>query len=183
MLEMILSKIAALGGDLSSRSAIKKALNVLGESEELVDVIYIHVKDSSYKNEWARTPVEKRFVFLPQCLRNSRKCKAELTEYGYICKRCGSCSISEIIEYAEKLGYRNVYVVPGGSMMYKILREKARDGVSALGVACISELVEASERLSIKGIPHQGVLLKKTGCVDTEVDVEEVRKKLSAGIL
>ena len=99
MLESIISKLVALGADLNSRSAIKKALNVIGESEVYVDYIYILVKNNAFRKEWSQTPVKKRLVFLPQCLRNSKKCKAELTEYGYICKKCGSCSIFEIVSY------------------------------------------------------------------------------------
>lgn len=182
MLESIISKLVALGADLNSRSAIKKALNVIGESEVYVDYIYILVKNNAFRKEWSQTPVKKRLVFLPQCLRNSKKCKAELTEYGYICKKCGSCSIFEIIKYAESLGYDKIFIVPGGSMVYKIIREYADKKIAALGVACLPELCEASERLSIKGIAHQSVPLRKTGCVDTEVDVDEVKKKLALGI-
>lgn len=44
-----------------------------------------------------------------------------------------------ITEYAKNLGYEHVYVVPGGSMVYRILKEN-KDVRAALGVACLSEL-------------------------------------------
>ncbi len=180
MIESILSKLFATGMDLSSRNAVKMALKVLGEDERLADLIYITMKNITYRKAWENAPVEKRVVFLPQCLRSSKNCKAELTNKGYVCKRCGSCSINEILDFAEKLGYKHVYVVPGGSMVYRILKEI--EVSAALGVACVVELCEASERLSSKGFPHQCVPLKRAGCVDTEVDVEKVKNVLSMGV-
>ncbi len=101
--------------------------------------------------------MEKRLIFLPQCLRNSKNCQAELTEKEYVCKKCGSCDIAEIVETAEKLGYKHLYIVPGGSMIYRILKSLEMDSFACLGVACLPELCEASERLTLKDIPHQCV--------------------------
>ncbi|WP_202318583.1 DUF116 domain-containing protein [Archaeoglobus neptunius] len=182
MLDRIISKLISAGADLSSKNAIKGALKVIGEDEGLADLIYIFVKNRAYKKDWERLPPSKRVVFLPQCLRNSKECRAELTEKGYICQRCGACSIAEIVETAEKMGYKHIYIVPGGSMIYRILKDISLECFSCLGVACIPELCEASERLSMKGIAHQCVPLKKTGCVDTEVDLTEVKKFLSMGL-
>ncbi len=182
MIDGIVSRLIALGADLSSRNAVKAALKVLGEDEGLADLVYILIKNRIYSKKWDETPPSKRIVFLPQCLRSSKNCTAELTEKGYICKKCGSCSVCEIIEYAESLGYKHIYIVPGGSMVYRILKNMEMDSFACLGVACVPELCEASERLSMKGIVHQSVPLKKTGCVDTEVDVEEVKKILRRGL-
>lgn len=175
MLE-VLAKLAALGADLSSRSAIKKALSFIGEDEELVDQIYTFVKNKSYENDVFRVSYENRALFLPQCLRNSNECCAKLTKRGYICAKCGNCCISEIVEYAENLGYKHIYIVPGGSLVFKILKEVKNDIMATIGIACFVELAEASERLSRKNMPHLCIPLIKTGCVDTMVDVEEVKR-------
>ncbi|RLI78985.1 DUF116 domain-containing protein [Archaeoglobales archaeon] len=175
MLE-ILTKLMAVGADLSSRSAIKKALSFIGEDDELVDQIYTFVKNKSYESNVFKVPFEKRALFLPQCLRNSKECQAELTKKGYVCKKCGNCNIFEIIEYAENLGYKHIYIVPGGSLVFKILREINNEIKAAIGVACFVELAEASERLSRKNIPHQCIPLMRAGCIDTVVDVGEVKK-------
>ncbi|MDI3498053.1 DUF116 domain-containing protein [Archaeoglobus sp.] len=182
MIDRVISKLVSVGADLSSKNAIKAALKILGEDEGLADYIYILVKNRAYRKDWAELPVEKRLIFLPQCLRNSKSCQAELTEKGYICKKCGGCDIAEIVETAEELGYKHVYIVPGGSMIYRILKSLDMGSFACLGVACLPELCEASERLTLKDIPHQCVPLRKTGCVDTEVDVEEVKAFLKAGI-
>ena len=181
VLELI-AKLMALGADLSSKTAVKKALAFIGEdADELVDQIYVSVKNNALKPEFAKTPVSERALFLPQCLRNPESCQAKLTEVGYICERCGSCSISEIIEYAESLGYKHIYIVPGGSMVIKIL--KSNNGIkAALGVACYPELSEAIERLSTVGFYTLAVPLLKTGCVNTKVDVERVKRFLKLGL-
>ncbi len=180
MVESLVAKLIAAGADLSSRNAVRLALRILGEDEGLADVIYLMVKTRSYRKAWESCGVDKRAVFLPQCLRNSKECKAELTERGYICKRCGKCPVFEIIEFATSLGYKHVYIVPGGSMVYRILKEI--DVHAALGVACVVELCEASERLSAKGLPHQCVPLLRAGCIDTAVDVEKVKQVLKMGL-
>ena len=182
MIDRIISRLISLGADLSSKNAIKGALKVLGEDEGLADLIYITIKNRVYRKEWESCEASRRIVFLPQCLRNSKNCKAELTENGYVCQRCGSCSIAEIMEFAENLGYRHVYIVPGGSMVYRILKQMEVSNFVCLGIACIPELCEASERLSIKGVAHQCIPLKKTGCVDTEVDIGEVKKIMRKGL-
>ncbi|WP_456330555.1 DUF116 domain-containing protein [Archaeoglobus sp.] len=182
MIDKIISRLISMGADLSSKNAIKGALRILGEDEGLADYVYILVKNRAYRKDWAELPVDRRLVFLPQCLRNSKNCQAELTEKGYVCKKCGSCDIAEIVEKAESLGYKHIYIVPGGSMIYRILKNLDMDSFACLGVACLPELCEASERLSLKDIPHQCVPLRKTGCVDTEVDVEEVKAFLTAGL-
>jgi len=184
MIDKIISRLMSIGADLSSKNAIKGALKVLGEDEGLADLIYIIVKNRAYRKEWKSLPPSSRVIFLPQCLRSSKNCEAELTEKGYVCKKCGSCSVAEIVELAENLGYKHIYIVPGGSMVYKILKQivSELDSFACLGVACVPELCEASERLSMKGIPHQCIPLKKTGCVDTEVDVDEVKRYLKMGL-
>ncbi len=182
MLELI-ARLMALGADLGSRSAVKRALAFIGETEadELVDQIYVFVKNNALKSEFSKTPVEKRALFLPQCLRNPEKCEAKLTEVGYVCQRCGSCVIGDIIKYAESLGYKHIFIVPGGSMVLKIL--KNNNGIKAtLGVACFPELSEAIERLSTFGFCTLAVPLLKTGCVNTEVDVGKVKLLLKSGL-
>ena len=69
---------------------------------------------------------------------------------------------------AETLGYK-VFVVPGGSLVMKLINELKPKAV--LGVACIKELIMAAEELNI---PIQVVLLSRDGCVNTDVRIDEV---------
>ncbi|AFK21942.1 DUF116 domain-containing protein [Pyrococcus sp. ST04] len=183
-LDNIIAKLLALGADLSTRNAVKAALSLISENEELTDQIYVELKNKAYKDDFKRVPVEKRAIFIPQCLRNIKACEAEFTEYGWICKKCGKCQIGEIIEYAESLGYRQFYIVPGGSLVKKILKDKVPKGEikGAVGIACWPELAEAAEKLSSLKIPIQGIPLLRAGCINTIVDVERVKEVLRLGI-
>lgn len=183
-IENIITKLASIGSDLSTRNAVRMALSLISEDEELTDQIYVEIKNKAYKEDLARVPIEKRAVFIPQCLRNVKECPAEFGEYGWECTKCGKCSIGDIIEYGEKLGYKQFYVVPGGSLVKKILKEKVPKGEikAAIGIACWPELAEASEKLSILKIPLQAVPLLRAGCINTIVDIRRVKEVLEIGI-
>jgi len=183
-IDNIIAKLASVGADLSTRNAIRMALSLISEDEELTDQIYVEIKNKAYKEDFAKVPVEKRAVFIPQCLRNVKECPAEFGEYGWKCTKCGKCSIGDIIEYGEKLGYKQFYIVPGGSLVKKILKEKVPKGEikAALGIACWPELAEANEKLSILKIPLQAVPLLRAGCINTLVDLERVRMALEVGL-
>lgn len=183
-IDNIIAKLASVGADLSTRNAVKAALSLISEDEELTDQIYVEIKNKAYKEDFAKVPVEKRAVFIPQCLRNVKECPAGFGEYGWECTKCGKCAIGEIVEHGEKLGYRQFYVVPGGSLVKKILKEKVPKGEikAALGIACWPELAEASEKLSMLKIPLQAVPLLRAGCINTLVDVERVKEALEIGL-
>lgn len=183
-IDNIIAKLASVGADLSTRNAVRMALSLISEDEELTDQIYVEIKNKAYKEDFAKVPVEKRAVFIPQCLRNVKECPAEFGEYGWKCTKCGKCSIGDIIEYGEKLGYKQFYIVPGGSLVKKILKEKVPKGEikAALGIACWPELAEANEKLSILKIPLQAVPLLRAGCINTLVDLERVKMALEVGL-
>ncbi len=172
----ILSKAASSGLDFTRRGALKSFLSRLDIDPEGYDAVYITIKNMAFEREFKRMPFSNRLVFLPQCLKNSSECTAELTEDGYVCKKCGKCSIKEIMEEAESLGYKGVYIVPGGSLVKKII-ERERPG-AVVGVACYLELVETMEQVALMGTIPQGVHLYKDGCVDTAVNVDKVIEML-----
>ncbi|KUH32600.1 hypothetical protein APY94_09250 [Thermococcus celericrescens] len=184
-IENLIAKLLASGADLSTRSAVRAVLSLMGEDEELADQIYVELKNRAYSEDFAKVPPEKRAVFIPQCLRNFRECPAELGEYGFECTKCGRCPVGSIIEVGERLGYRQFYIAPGGSLVKKILKSKVPKGEikAAIGIACWPELAEAAEKLSHLRIPLQAVPLLRAGCINTLVDVKRVEEILSLGIM
>ncbi|MHC1576926.1 MAG: DUF116 domain-containing protein [Methanosarcinaceae archaeon] len=138
----------------------------------LVDEILIEVRNAVMRNAFIQNKGE-RAVFLPQCLRHPN-CKARCDPIaGYECKRCGLCDIGTICEAADEHNFR-VFIVPGGSFVKKII--KAYKPRSCIGVACFVELAESMQEVSF--MPVQGVCLLKDGCFNTEVDVDEVIRKM-----
>ena len=164
----IIQKLVSLGVDLSTKKALKGALKILGLKPGNIDKLYIELKNDIHKEQFNKTHPKKKILFLPQCLRNSNKCKARLGEFGYKCVDCCNCKASQIKKEAEALGYRT-YIVPGGSMVGKIVKKLKPEAVA--GVACMKELAMALDELRI---PTQSVELLRDGCVDTDVELGAV---------
>ena len=121
----------------------------------------------------ADIPFNKRILFLPHCLRNNKICKNEYDENGLICQICSNnCAIGRLKKFAQELGY-HVCIAPGGSMVVNII-EKEKP-LAVVGVACRKEIEIAEKYLKI---PYNSVELSKDGCINTEVDEEEVKKTL-----
>lgn len=165
-----LKRLIESGIDLSTRNAVKLWLSTAGNAD-MTDKLFTSMKNHLNKDGFIKIPYSERSLFLPQCLRNADKCTAKMDGVGYICKHCGACSISNIKQFAEELGYE-VYVVPGGSMVLKIIANTKPKAV--VGVACDFELGEAFEKLASLNIWYQGVPLLKDGCKNTAVDVEKL---------
>lgn len=164
----ILQKLISAGADISTRKTLKSALKILGIKPENIDKLYIELKNNINEDVFRKIHPKDKIVFIPQCLRNSRKCKAKLTGLGYKCMSCCRCKARKIREKAEGLGYR-VFIVPGDSMTFNIIKKFEPKAI--FGIGCLKELVIAAEEMNI---PGRGVELSKTGCVNTDVDLKMV---------
>ncbi|MFA5771806.1 MAG: DUF116 domain-containing protein [Thermoplasmata archaeon] len=167
----IIKHIIESGVDLSTRNAVKLWLSKTRNDTNMADKLFMLIKNDLNRNGFLKTPYSERALFLPQCLRNADRCTAKMDGVGYVCKHCGACPISNVKRFAEELGY-SVFVVPGGSMVFKIIT--ATKPKAVVGVACDFELGEACEKLTSLNIFYQGVPLLKDGCKNTVVDVEKL---------
>ncbi|OKY77662.1 MAG: Metal binding protein, component of redox complex [Candidatus Methanohalarchaeum thermophilum] len=176
-IKQLISHLYTSGVHTDLHEITTTVLNRLGLSDEWTQYVDIEVKNMTDKEEFKKTKNSDISIFLPHCLRDSKDCQGEYGEKGLECKRCGNCVISEIIEKADELGYEDIYIVPGGSLVKKIINEKEPEAV--IGVACYEELTQAIKMADKEGIPSQGILLTEDGCVDTETNKFEVFKKLN----
>ncbi|MEW5936447.1 MAG: DUF116 domain-containing protein [Candidatus Thermoplasmatota archaeon] len=160
------------GMDIGTRTALQRILSKLGFDIEIVDDLYIKLKNETNRDAFSKIPFGERILLLPQCLRSSQQCKAPLGDEGYECQSCGACIIAEVKKHAKDMGYAGVYVVPGGSMVMKIV--KRRKPKAVLGIACNFELAEGAEKLGMMRIPCQGVPLLRDGCKDTLADIDQI---------
>lgn len=172
----LVSRVLETGIDIGTRTALQRLVSKLGYDVEIVDEIYIKLKNETNKELFARTQFSERLLFLPQCLRNTEKCRAPLGSEGYECQNCGRCIIAEVKRQAVALGYAGVYIVPGGSMVRKIV--KRRKPKAVLGIACNFELAEGAEKIGMMRIACQGVPLLRDGCKDTLADLEQILEVL-----
>lgn len=155
-------------------SPLKTIAHFLKLDDNLIDDIAIRVRNDLNKEQYNRIPAEKTLIFLPHCLRH-KDCPATLQKEGLNCTECGLCSIGVIKKKAEPLGYK-MYIVPGSSFVKKIVMENKFQTV--LGVACHEDLNQMMMLLS--DFYPQGVLLERTGCFETKVNVKKVFEKLDS---
>lgn len=153
-------------------------LNLSDAIHLLEDLVDMETRNFLEKKKFKKT--KKRALFLPHCSRkfmdNHCKSKFEQETPTYVCAHCSSdCLINKAVSIAEKKGY-DVYILPGGSCVSKILKLKRYDGV--IGVACGEELKLAGEVLSQMNIAGQAVPLLRNGCANTFFNMEALLKVL-----
>jgi len=138
----------------------------------LQDLIEMQARNLLEREKFVQT--RKRALFLPHCSRKymDSRCKAVFDPNipSYICAHCSpDCSINRAVSFAEKKGY-DIYILPGGSCVPKILKAKHYEGV--VGVACGEEIKMSGEILKGMGVAGQAVPLIKNGCANTVFNIE-----------
>src|SRR3990170_1517341 len=106
---------------------------------------------------------------MPKCLRVEAKCPAPFDEFGLLCKKCGLCSIQDLQEEAERLGYA-VLVAEGSAIVMSIIETGKIEAI--VGVSCISVLERAFPYMEAAAIPGVAVPLLNDDCIDTTVDLD-----------
>ncbi len=123
---------------------------------------------------------KKRALVLPHCSRKfmDGRCKSIFDPAipSYVCAHCSNdCQINQAVSHAQKKGY-DVFVVPGGSCIGKILKSAHYEGV--VGVACGEEIKLAIELMNGEGMAGQSVPLIKNGCSNTVFSMDTLSKTL-----
>jgi len=151
----------------------------VGVDEKELFQLYVEAKKRSLIESFASTPYNQRIVLLPQCLR-AKDCPAEIGNYGYECQQCGKCSVAKILKLTKNLGYKGVFIMPGGSLAKKIMLELKPK--ASLGVACYKELVMGSYLCEKVGVIGQGVELIKDGCINTIANMKSLTEAINISI-
>ncbi len=158
---------------------LKKTISVFGRNGNRVDVVLVEIRNMLLKNSFSNVPYRDRLVLVPQCLRDI-DCKTTFNSVeGAQCLKCGKCKIVEIVKKAEELGYMGVYIAPGGGFVRRIIKKMKPKAV--LGIGCAWEVNAGMLEVSGKGIPVQGVMLLRDGCVGTDVDIKQVFEVMEYG--
>ncbi|KZX15069.1 DUF116 domain-containing protein [Methanobrevibacter filiformis] len=153
-------------------SPLKQLARSFGFDDIMVDHIGVEIRNKINEKKFKETDNKKKIMVFPHCLRHP-SCEAVLEETGLACDCCGKCAIGIIKPKAEELGYI-VFIIPGSTFIKKIVKNHEFDSV--LGIACYEDLNMTMMNLS-KFSP-QGVLLSRTGCYKTKVDVKSVLDKI-----
>jgi hypothetical protein len=174
----LIEKLAEYKVGAIALTKIEKLAARIGIDETKLLELYVKAKNAVSKSTFAKTPFDKRLLFLPQCLR-SRNCPASLSDTGYICQKCGRCGLHGVISKALELGYKGAFILSGGSMVGQILkREKP---LACLGIACAKELLLGGFVCEKFGAISHFIPLSRDGCVETQVNWNEVDQTLALG--
>jgi hypothetical protein len=145
---------------------VKALFRLIKMDDSIVDDVGIALKNKISLRNFRETPLNKRLIFFPQCLR-AATCPSKLSPEGMQCINCGSCDIGIAKKSAEELGYK-VFIVPGSSFIRRLVRKHKPSAI--LGVGCMTEIkagLEMCEKLNLYGV---GLVLDKAGCVSTVLD-------------
>jgi geranylgeranyl pyrophosphate synthase len=155
-----LDELRALTDEFTRRHAIPRPF---------VDYTGVIVNSEMWRDQLASVPFERRLLLLPKCLRIEDRCPAPFDEFGLLCKQCGLCSIQDLQEEAERLGYA-VLVAEGSAIVMALLQTGKIDAI--VGVSCLSVLEKAFPYVESAAIPGVAIPLLQDDCRDVTVDLD-----------
>lgn len=166
--------------DIIRKFRIQEAtgLNIEDSLVLIQDLIDIQAANLMTRGNFLQT--KKRALFLPHCSRKymDGRCKAifDTNLPSYICAHCSpDCDVNKADRVAKEKGY-DVYILPGGSCVPKILKTHNYEGI--VGVACGEEVKMSLELLSSMSVAGQSVPLLKNGCANTVFNIDTLTKTL-----
>jgi hypothetical protein len=150
----------------------KKIVAWLNGNEFMVDIVATECRNILLRKQFMAVPYNQRVVIVPQCLRGAA-CPARFSSVeGAKCMGCGACKIKDITAKAKELGYLGTYIAAGGGFVRRILQSVKPRAV--IGLGCPLEVNMGLTEITGKGLIGQGVMLLKSGCVETDVDLGAV---------
>lgn len=144
-------------------------LNRLNLNDEYLDFTIVLMGNEIWRKVVAATPFHRRLLLLPQCLKNTIKCKGVFDELGLVCAGCKGCQIDDILGKAEQLGYSTL-VAEGTTVAIGLVEEGSIDAV--IGVSCMPVLQNSFVPVSRAAVPVIGLPLLYDGCDNTSLDYD-----------
>ena len=153
------------------RAHAEQMLDRAGIPDLYKEYAAVLISNEMWRDALAGIPYERRLLLMPKCLRVEAKCPAPFDEFGLLCKKCGLCSIQDLQEEAERLGYA-VLVAEGSAIVMSIIETGRIEAI--VGVSCLSVLERAFPHMEAAAIPGVAIPLLHDDCIDTAVDTEWV---------
>jgi hypothetical protein len=166
--------------DIIKKFKIEEAtgLNINDAVVLLHDLIDMQAINMIERNKFLES--KKRALLLPHCSRKylDNRCKAvfDTSIPSYVCTHCSQdCLVNQADKLAKERGY-DVFILPGGSCIPKILKSAQYEGV--VGVACGEEVKMLRPLLDNLNLAGQAIPLIKNGCSNTVFNMETLEKLL-----
>ena len=137
--------------------------------EKYTNYVAVLLNGELWRDSLAAVPYDRRLLLLPKCLRLEDRCPAPFDELGLLCKQCGLCSIQDLQEEAERLGYA-VLVAEGSALVMALIETGRIEAI--VGVSCLSVLEKAFPYMEAAAIPGVAIPLLQDDCHDVTVDLE-----------
>ncbi len=164
--------------DFARLQALGKALlGELGLDQEFLGFAMVTTGSAFWRESFEATPCENRLLLLPHCLRDPERCRGTYEADGMTCARCGACVIGPLLDEAETLGYTTL-VAEGTPAVLRTLAEGRVRAI--LGVACLDSMEKCFNLVLHLEVPYAGIPLLRDGCINTQVEVDQVRALLRA---
>jgi geranylgeranyl diphosphate synthase type II len=151
------------------RNHAENVVALSGIDTAYTDYAGVLVNNEAWREQLSTVPYERRLLLLPKCLRVEDKCPAPFDEFGLLCKQCGLCTIQDLQEEAERLGYA-VLVAEGSAIVMSLIQTGKIDAI--VGVSCLSVLERAFPYMEAAAVPGVAIPLLQDDCKDTTVDIE-----------
>src|SRR5436190_7498611 len=153
------------------RNEAESLIALAGVDPVYRDYVGVLLNNEVWSEHLAAVPFDRRLLLLPKCLRVEDKCPAPFDEFGLLCKQCGLCTIQDLQEEAERLGYA-VLVAEGSALVMALIQSGKIDAI--VGVSCLSVLERAFPYMEAAAIPGVAIPLLQDDCKDTAVDIDWV---------
>lgn len=142
--------------------------------KDLIRKFYIDFNNIMVNAPGMKYSPENVLILLPHCLQNS-ECGYKITNNAFNCKRCGKCSIGDIVKIAQSHGVE-LRIVTGGTAARNIVA-KLRPKL-ILSVACERDLT--SGIIDVGKIPVIGLINERPNgpCYNTFVNIDTLRLRL-----
>jgi geranylgeranyl pyrophosphate synthase len=140
-----------------------------GVPAKYADYVGVLINSEVWRDALAAVPFDRRLLLMPKCLREEEHCPAPFDELGLLCKQCGMCSIQDLQEEAERLGYA-VLVAEGSTLVTALIATGKIEAI--VGVSCLSVLEKAFPYMEAAAIPGVAIPLLQDDCKDVTVDLE-----------
>lgn len=148
---------------------------LLGIEKDKIKGSYVNVCNQVVRTKKFNLEAEEILILTPHCLQNA-SCGHKITINIDNCRKCGLCSIGDLLKIKEETGVELV-VATGGTLARKAIIEKRPKGIVA--VACERDLTSGIQ--DVKQIPVIGVLNQRPNgpCYNTQVDLDRVKEALA----
>jgi len=148
--------------------------DVFNVKKDFIRKFYVDFNNILVNTQSSKYRPENVLVLIPHCLQYS-ECKFKITNNTDNCKRCGRCTIGDILEVAKDKGVE-VKIVTGGTAARNIVKSLRPRLIFA--VACERDLT--SGIVDVGKIPVIGLINERPNgpCYNTTINIDTFKKRL-----